>query len=86
MSGTEQKVHHIAIFDHIFFTFRTHLARVFGALLTFELDEVIERNGLRADLALFKIGVNHTGGLRAGVSYAYGPGAHFFHARSEIGL
>ena len=41
-SDVEQEVHHIAILDDVLFAFGAHLARVLGALLALELDEVVE--------------------------------------------
>jgi hypothetical protein len=72
---TEQKVHHIAVFHHVLLAFGAHLAGVFGTLLAFVGDEVVKRNGLGADIALLKVGVDHAGGLWAGVADADGPGA-----------
>ena len=82
----KEEIHHIAILNDIFLAFTAHLARVFGALLALEGDVVIKRNGLRADVAFFKVGVNHTRRLRASVTNAYGPGTDFFHTSGEVSL
>ena len=55
-------------------------------MLALEGDEVIKRDGLGADVALLKVGVDHASRLRAGVTHMNGPGTDFFHASSEVGL
>ncbi|RYF58889.1 MAG: DUF933 domain-containing protein [Comamonadaceae bacterium] len=35
--------------DHVRLAFRAHLARVLGALLALERDEVVKRDGLRTE-------------------------------------
>ena len=82
----EQEVQNIPIMHHIFLTLRAHLAMFFRTVFAFELDEVREGNGLRADEAFFKIGVNRGGGAGCGVAFVDGPGAHFFDAGGEVRL
>src|SRR5699024_7042372 len=48
--------------------------------------EVFEGNNLSLDEALFKVGVNHTGGLRGSRALADGPGAGLLWASGQVGL
>ena len=82
----EQEVQHVAILDHVFLAFGAHLARVLCALFTLVLDEVFKRDGLGPDEAALEVAMDHTCGLGSGVAHMDGPGAHFLHARGEVGL
>jgi hypothetical protein len=82
----EQKVQHIAILNHIFLAFGAHFAGFFGARFALVSDEIIKAYCLRADEAFFKIGMDHAGGLRCGVTGMDGPGANFLDAGGEISL
>src|SRR3990167_511410 len=82
----EQEVHHVAILDNVFLAFCAHLARILGALLTLVLDEIVKRDGLGTDETTLEIAVDHACGLRGGIAHVDGPGAHFLHARGEVGL
>ena len=64
-SDVEQEVHHVAILDDIFLAFGAHLARVLGALLALEGDEVVEGDGLGADEAALEVAVDDACGLGA---------------------
>jgi hypothetical protein len=82
----EQKVQYIAIFHNVVFALGAHFSGVFGALLAFVGEKVVEGDGLGADEAALKVGVNDACGLGGGVADVDGPGAHFFDAGGEIGL
>src|SRR5574343_1471990 len=79
-SDVEQEVHHVAILDDVFLAFGPHLASILGPLFALVLDEILERDGLRAADAAFAVAVDHAGGLRGGVANVDGPGAHFLDA------
>ena len=55
-------------------------------MLTLECDEIVKSNCLRANVALFKVGMNHACRLRPGVADMNRPGADLFYACREIGL
>ena len=65
-SDVEQEVHHVAIFDHVLFALGAHLARIFGPLFAFERNEIIKRDGLRADEAALEVTVDDASGLGGG--------------------
>ena len=84
--AAEQEIHHVAIFDHVLLAFSAHFSRIFGALLALVSHEIFVGNSLSADIAFFKVGVDHTCSLGACIAYMDGPSTHFFHAGGEISL
>src|SRR3546814_10709426 len=80
----EQKIHHFAILYHVVLAFRSHLAGLFRPLLAFAGNKVVVAYGLGADEAVFKVGVDDTGGLGRRVADMYRPGAYFLDAGGEI--
>ena len=74
----ESKVHYIAFLDNVLLALQTQLARLFGARLAFELDEVLVGDHFSADKAALEIGVDDAGRLRRGRARMHRPGAYFF--------
>ena len=84
--GTEQEIHHVAVFDHVFLALCAHLASIFGSLLAAVGNKVFKGNGLGPDVAFFKVGVDHPGRLRTGIADMNRLGTHLFNPSREIGL
>lgn len=82
--NVEQEVHHIAIFYDVVFTFSAHFPGFFGTLFAFVGNKVFIGDGLRADKALFEIGVDFTCGLRSRCADRDSPRANFLHACGEV--
>src|ERR1700730_9303398 len=82
----EPKVHHIALFDHVLLALQPQLARLLGARLPLERNEVIVGNDLRPDEAALEVRMDDAGRLRRGRPRVHRPGAHLFDAGREIGL
>ena len=77
----EDFLHHVAVLDDILLAFLAQLAGVAGAGLALQADVVVEGDGLGADEALLKVGVDDAGGLRGGVALVDRPGARLLGAR-----
>ena len=67
-SDIEEEIQHIPVLDHVFLAFGPHLASVLGGLLTLEVDEVLEGDGLGANETTLEVGVDDARGLRCGVA------------------
>jgi hypothetical protein len=64
-SGVEPEVHHITIGDNVFLAFQPELPRLARARLAVAGDVIRIGDGFGADIALFEIGMDDAGGLRA---------------------
>src|SRR5690606_25175223 len=85
-SDVEQEVQYVAILDYVFLAFCTHLACFLGALFALEGNIVVISNGLGADEATLKIGVNNACRLGGRIANVNSPGTHFFYAGGKVSL
>jgi hypothetical protein len=82
----EEEIEHVAVFHDVFLALGAHFSGFFGALFTLVLNEIVKRDGLRADKAAFKVGMDDASGLRCGIAFVNRPCADLFHASGEVGL
>lgn len=82
----KQEIQYVAVFHNVIFTFCAHFTGFFCTLFAFVLDEILKCDGLGADKAFFKVGVDFTGCLRGGCADRDSPCTDFFHTGGEIGL
>ena len=67
----------VAVLDDIFLAFRAHLARVLGAGLAAERDEIVVGDGFGADEPALEVGVDLARGLGRLGAFVDRPGARF---------
>src|ERR1700754_1374879 len=84
--NVEQEVQYVAFLDDVFLAFLAQPTGCSGTRLALVLDEIVVADGFGADKALFEIGMDDACRLRRGRASLDRPGAHFLHARGEVGL
>ena len=81
----EFKVEDVTVLDDIGLAFLTQFAVIACTGFTAKGDEIVIGDGFGLDETAFKIGMDHTGGIRCGCAGIYRPCTRFFRANREEG-
>ena len=79
----ELEQHQIAVLGDVFLAFLAHLSRILAGLLAAQRNEIVIRDGLGANEATLKIGVNGPRRFRRLGAFSDRPGANLFGSLSE---
>ncbi len=84
-SDVELEEQYVAVLNHVFLTFVPCFACFFCRSLTTQFNIVVVADGLCANEAALKVGVDDASGLRSLCADRYGPCAGFFWSCCEVG-